>query len=179
MKITLNEQKIKKILLETHKPEHDFSVVLKNEKPKTKIGCYKRSISQIVIFLPYFDDNRKLIHTALHEYAHHLSRYGHGCDFFNNFFNLLEAADKKGLHSLNIETNYELKQITDFILKNNLIHNKMINNDYGWLINKAYDICKENEIDFQYYTARILGIPWLKGHYPRSYYKSFCRRVLL
>ena len=171
MTITLNEEQIKKILIEIQEPRKDFSVVISKKYPKTRKGTYTGR--KIIIFLPHHRSNNELIHTAIHEYAHHQWQEGpaHGKTFYLKFFKLLELANKKGFYSLNIESSRELKYIANFINNNKLVQNKLIYKEYNWLLSLSYSICKNQNADIKYYIAKYLDIPWHDKKCPHASYR--------
>ena len=177
--ITLNEEQIKKMLIEIQEPCRDFSVFISKKKPRTRMGSY--SGGKITLFLPYFSNNNELIRTAIHEYAHHQWREGpaHGKTFYLKYFELLESADKKGFYSLNIESSRELKSFAEFITNNKLVQNRLIYKEYAWLLRIIYSICRNGNANFKYYITKYLEIPWHDKICPHASYRSLFQKAML
>ncbi len=99
-------QYYKEILLELYPCKVPFSVVVKNDKPKKRIGTYYSSSRRIVLhagWQPKYDP----IETAIHEYAHHLhdtefsarekKQAPHGKEFWQIYGQLVSRAKVLGL----------------------------------------------------------------------------------
>ena len=96
----------KEILLDLYPCKVPFSVVVRNDKPKRRIGTYYSNSKRIVLhtgWLPKYDP----VETAIHEYAHHLHDTGfsarekkqapHGKEFWQIYGQLVNRAKMMGL----------------------------------------------------------------------------------
>jgi hypothetical protein len=134
-------------------------------------GCYDRLNNRMTLYLFNHDNNNDFIHTAIHEYAHHLMPPSvvHQTEFWNCFFELLAIAEEKKVYSCDIEKSPELKKITAIIKQNDLLKNrKLIKKGFEGIFHIIPNLCYENEISFQYYTVKYLNMDWYKKKRERT-----------
>ena len=67
----LDSEQLKRILQDIHPPTADFKLVLTQRKYKWRLGTYYPGSHTIYIHGGWGDDTM-ILHTALHEYAHHI-----------------------------------------------------------------------------------------------------------
>jgi hypothetical protein len=132
------------------------------------------------IYLLNHNSNNEIIHTAIHEYAHHFMRRGvhHKAEFWDCFYQLLEIAEKKGFYSCDIDKSDKLKKITAIIKMNDLLRNertfeKELGKEIDFVFAIINKLCEEIGINYEYYLAKYLGIYMRELYMPKENY-SFC-----
>ena len=178
--VFFNEQKIKEILIEIKEPKKNFEIKITNEKSKKTMGIYNYTKNEMMLYLSNISNNRELIKTAIHEYAHHFNyREAHGAKFWECYSELLEIADKKGLYPCNIDSCEDLKKITTIINKNNMVKSrKIFKDELRNIISITKILCDKINIDFEYFTVKYLGMEWYKRKNPKQAFRYFsCGRV--
>jgi len=172
-------KRIKEILTAIKEPGEDFEVIIKNEYNNKCLGLYDRWRKEIIIYLLTIDNNQELIETAIHEYAHHFLRNStgtHYTEFWECFFELMEIAERKGFYSYNIDSCENLKKITAIINEHNLIKNrKIFKKEWYGIFHIILKLCKEINVNFEYYTVKHLGMEWYKKKNPYLSYRLFYR----
>jgi len=96
-------------LLRIYRCKHPFEVVVKDKKPKTKMGCYIVDKQRIIIYSK-FENICPLEEIAIHEYAHHVHETEkrvsenrrkervHGPEFWRIYSALMAKARINGLY---------------------------------------------------------------------------------
>ena len=180
--ITYDKYKIKEILISIKNSNDDFEVYIRHGAGFRVAGTYIYEKKRILLYLYHLKSNNDLIRTAIHEYAHHFVPYQvhHNTAFWECYFDLLEKAKKKGLDLCNIENSEKLLKITSIIKKYNLINNrKIFKKDLKWIFYVIIELCKEIDIDFQYYTVKYLEMDWYKKSNPNLVYTNFLRNCTI
>jgi hypothetical protein len=176
--INFDAKRIKEILTTIKEPESNFEVFIKNERLRKRnqiiAGTYNYHDKVIKLYLPEAESNNQLIQVAIHEYAHHFMRshIGHKLEFWMCYFDLLEIAEKKGFFRCSIETSDKLKKITNIIKQYNLVKSrKIFRSELSWIFGVIKILCKEFDIDFEYYTVKYLEMEWYKKKDPILTYR--------
>jgi Zn-dependent peptidase ImmA (M78 family) len=107
----MNQDAVKKMLLDIERATMDFSVVFTGKKSKKVNGLYKYDTFEILLHNKNFSTDGELVYTAIHEYTHHLEHERileqnggkepvtrmrfHNTDFWARFHHLLEIAEQK------------------------------------------------------------------------------------
>jgi hypothetical protein len=177
--ITIDEQKIKELLVAIREPRCPFEVSIIKEMSFKCSGNYSYNNERITLYLLNHNNNKEIINTAIHEYAHHFMGrgMGHRTEFWDCYYQLLEIADRKGFYSGDIYKSNELQKITAIINRNDLLkHGRKFKKEFGERLNFVFaiisELCDEIGIDYRYYLVKYLGIDWYKKS-RRSYFRSF------
>ena len=169
----MDNEKIKRILLELEEAAIDFSVIQTGKESKRVNGFYKPDTHEIFLHNKNFKSDNMLIYTAVHEYTHHLitiekqendPSYGKACkvhtqEFWAKFGQLLQLAESKGYYSIGWENNPELKELTEDIKTNYLAKNGQLMQEFGKKLARAFDLCNEADIRYEDYIDRVLCLP--------------------
>jgi hypothetical protein len=170
----MNQDEVKKMLLDIERAAMDFFVVFTGKKSKKVNGLYKYDTFEILLHNKNFSTDGELIYTAIHEYTHHLeherileqnggrepavqTRF-HNTDFWARFHGLLETAEKKNYYSLNSESSPELSALTQAIQKI-VRENGEAARELGTLLIKAQKICEKENVRYEDYIDRVLRLP--------------------
>lgn len=164
----MNQDDVKKILLEIEETELDFSVIFTGKKSKKVNGLYKIEKQEILLHNKNFNFDSELLYTAIHEYTHHkmfesaggiYNSRVHSPKFWGLFHHLLEKAEEKGFYKIDIEASPELLKITDEIKNQLFVKDGEIIKRLGKLLADARPLCKEAGIRYEDYVDRILCLP--------------------
>jgi hypothetical protein len=170
----MNQDEVKKMLLDIERATMDFSVVFTGKKSKKVNGLYKYDTFEILLHNKNFSTDGELVYTAIHEYTHHLehertleqnggkepvtrTRF-HNTDFWARFHHLLEIAGQKKYYSLNDESSPELSAITKAIQKITRENGEAMR-ELGSLLAKAQAVCKKENVRYEDYIDRVLRLP--------------------
>lgn len=164
----MNQDEVKKILLEIEDSSLEFSVIFTGKKSQKVNGLYKMQTREILLHNKNFSTENELLYTAIHEYTHHKifeadatlykSRV-HSPRFWGKFHNLLELAEKKGFYKLDISQSPELLKITDEIKNKLFLQDGTIVKRLGELLSKARPLCEKAGIRYEDYVDRVLCLP--------------------
>lgn len=170
----MDNERIKKILLDIHDTNLDFTVTQSGKSSRRVNGLYKTDTHEIILHNKNFKTDNELIYTAAHEYAHHLmteetiallgdnvplnSRV-HSQAFWAKFNELIEIAEKKKYYSLDVSSSPELEKLTEEIQKNYLEKNGKLMQEFGRLLSRAHDLCEKANIRYEDYLDRALRLP--------------------
>jgi len=166
----MNNSQIKALLLDLNPDVPDFTVIMSGKVSKKINGLYKPASMEIILHNENFNNDNELIYTAIHEFAHHvqftdegniLKKYkrAHSTEFYAIFYDLLEKAEEKNYYQPNFQSNYDLKALTEKILKDFIIPSGDLMKEMGSLLIKAYNLCKKHGLRFDDYLDRILNLP--------------------
>lgn len=163
----MNRDQIKALLLKLAEPAEDFSVVLTGKKSRKVDGLYRHETRELLIHNRNHSSERELLHTAIHEYAHHLqycesavpiSGRVHSSRFWAILHGLLYKAEELGLYSSPFEGDPELRRITARI-RALTAENGTLMKEVGALLRRARELCAKNDADFGDYLDRALRLP--------------------
>jgi len=164
----MNNEQIKEQLLRIRPADEHFSVVLSGKASKKVNGLYKSDSREIVLHNRNFKSDNELMHTAIHEYAHHLqfsesplpvSSRAHTVHFWSLFHGLLSDAEKLGIYRNPFEAIEELAELTQRIKEKFLGVNGQLMKEMGKLLVEAQVLCEEHRVDFKDYLDRVLNLP--------------------
>lgn len=164
----MNQDDVKKILLEIENTDLDFSVVFTGKKSAKVNGLYKMESREILLHNKNFAHDNELIYTAIHEYTHHkifeedsglYKPRAHSPRFWGRFHSFLEKAEEKGFYSVDVKVSPELLEITDEIKNVLFLENGKLVKRVGELLLKAHPLCKEIGIRYEDYVDRVLCLP--------------------
>jgi hypothetical protein len=164
----MNNEQIKEQLLHIRPSDQPFSVVLSGKASKKVNGLYKSDSREIVLHNKNFQNDNELMHTAIHEYAHHLqftdsplpvSSRAHTVHFWSLFHGLLSDAEKLGMYRSPFETVEELAELTRRIKEKFLGVNGQLMKEMGRLLLEAQQVCEKHRVDFKDYLDRVLNLP--------------------
>ncbi len=162
----MNQTQVKEILLEIKDDVEEFDLIFSGKKSLRVDGLYKPDIRQIIIHNRNTDDENALIYTAIHEFAHHVhittsavpvSRRAHTKEFWAILHGLLETAEQKGLYNNKFRSLEPFKKLTKEIKTNFLVKNGQLMKEFGKLLLKAFQLCREYDMSFDDYADRELG----------------------
>lgn len=163
----MNQDQIKALLLELEQPPEDFSVVLTGKRSRKVDGLYRHETRELLIHSRNHKSERELLHTAIHEYAHHLQYCGsavpisgrvHSSRFWAILHGLLTKAEDKGLYSSPFDGDAELRRVTARIRALNA-ENGTLMKELGELLGRARERCAKIDADFGDYLDRALRLP--------------------
>lgn len=170
----MDNEKIKSMLLDIAPSNLDFTVTQSGKESKRVNGLYQPDTHEIILHNKNFKTEYELVYTAVHEYTHHLiaeelielngSSYMpnakvHTDAFWAKFHSLLKIAEEKKYYALDIDSNPELKALTEDIQKNYLEANGKLMQEFGKLLVKAHTLCQEANIRYEDYLDRVLCLP--------------------
>jgi len=168
----MNQDQVKEKLLKIEDAPLEFSLIYSGKKSKKVNGLYKPQSREIIIHNRNFANDESgqnlLLHTAIHEYAHHLhacSRGGtlspraHNSEFWALFHELLEKAEKKKIYNDVFESSPELIKLTEVIRTKYLANNGSLVKEMGKHLLKAHNLCTDIGVRFEDYVDRMLRIP--------------------
>lgn len=170
----MNNDEIKKILLELQESSIEFTVTLSGKESSKVNGLYKPETHEIILHNKNFKTENQLVYTAIHEYTHHLltekkleqtggldvcKTRAHTNEFWAKFHELLELAESKGLYVIGLEESPALAELTEDIKKNYLEKNGQIMLDFGKKLAEAHKLCLDANIRYEDYIDRILKLP--------------------
>jgi hypothetical protein len=164
----MNQDQVKKLLLQIHETEEPFQVILSGKKSRKVNGLYKQEGRQIILHNRNFATEGELAYTAIHEYAHHLhfcsphpprSARSHTTRFWSLFHGLLLEAEQKGLYASPFEEIEEFRELTREIKGNIIAKNGTLMKELGRLLTKAEELCEKHHLSYTDYLDRILTLP--------------------
>ena len=103
----MNQDQVKRLLLHLAKPAEEFDVVFTGKSSPKVDGLYRPETRELIIHNRNHHTEAQLVHTAIHEYAHHLqfcesavpiSGRAHTTRFWSIFHGLLYRAEELGLY---------------------------------------------------------------------------------
>lgn len=164
----MNQDDVKKLLLEIEDTELDFSVVFTGKKSAKVNGLYKTDCHEILLHNKNFSHDGELMYTAIHEYTHHkmceeqgdlYSSRVHSPKFWGKFHVLLEKAEQAGVYKIDLASSPELLKITDEIKNTLFLENGKLVKRIGELLLQAHPLCKQAGIRYEDYVDRVLCLP--------------------
>ncbi|HUW41379.1 MAG TPA: hypothetical protein VMV90_10230 [Rectinemataceae bacterium] len=164
----MNQDNVKRILLDTAEPQTEFSVIFSGKESPIVNGLYKPATREIIIHNRNFESDEQLVYTALHEYAHHLhcerkggqaSGRAHTNEFWAIFHELLVAAEAKGHYRNLFDTEPGFVDLTRRIKQSCLAENGRVMLEFGRLMIEAQELCRRHKARFEDYVDRALGVP--------------------
>ena len=173
--LSMDNQRIKEILLDIAPTELEFTVTQTGKESKRVNGLYAPDTHEILLHNKNFKTDNELIYTAVHEYTHHLvaeelmnttgfanqpyNAKVHNQTFWAKFNTLIKIAEEKGYYKLSIEESPELKELTEKIRHDYLEANGKLMQEFGKLLIRAHELCKEANIRYEDYLDRVLQLP--------------------
>ena len=171
----MDNESIKRMLLQIKPTELDFSLVLTGKKSSRVNGLYKPDTREILLHNKNFSSDGELIYTAIHEYTHHLLNEEslrqaggvrlpykskcHTTHFWATFHELLEIAEAKGFYKLDLSLSPELEELTREIREKYIEPGGQMMQQFGKCLVKAHALCQEANIRYEDYLDRVLQIP--------------------
>jgi len=163
----MNQDDIKNILdsLESNLPP--YTVIFTGKESKRVDGLYKPESREILIHNRNFEDENSMVYTAVHEFAHHVqfsrfpeevSRRAHTNRFWGIFHELLDRAQDQGAYVNIFETDPAFRDLTARIREQFLTRNGAVMKEFGRVLIKALDLCREKHAIFEDYAERVLGM---------------------
>lgn len=175
MELKMENEEIKKRLLEIEETGIEFSLVQTGKESVRVNGLYKPDTHEILLHNKNFKDDNQIMYTAIHEYAHHLEteRYMaenggrlppggsrvHSAQFWARFHSLLIKAENLGFYKISIEESPELKELTEKIKSEYIEANGKMMVEFGKLLVKAHELCEKANIRYEDYLERVLCLP--------------------
>ena len=164
----MNQDKVKRLLLDTAEAQTEFTVIFSGRESPLVNGLYKPATREIIIHNRNFASDDQLIYTALHEYAHHLhcerkgglaSGRAHTNEFWGIFHELLVEAEAKGHYRNLFDVEPEFIDLTRRIKASCLAENGRLMLEFGRLMIEAQGLCRRFKARFEDYVDRALGVP--------------------
>ena len=165
---SMNQDRVKEILLRVAQPETEFSVVFSGKESALVNGLYKPATREIILHNRNFDSDDQLVYTAIHEYAHHLhcerkgglsSGRAHTNEFWGIFHDLLVEAEGQGLYRNVFDSEPEFVELTRKIKIACVAENGRVMLEFGRLMVEAQALCAKFKARFEDYVDRALGVP--------------------
>ncbi len=163
----MNQDQIKALLLRLADPPEEFAVVFTGKMSRKVDGLYRPETRELIIHNRNHKSERDLLHTAIHEYAHHLqycesavpiSGRVHSSRFWAIFHGLLYKAEEMGLYKSPFDGVSELRGITARIHELTA-ENGTLMKELGELLAQARELCAKHDADFGDYLDRALRLP--------------------
>jgi hypothetical protein len=163
----MNQDQVRKLLQKLDPTVPDFTVIFTGKRSKKVDGLYKPETREILLHSENFESEEQLIYTAIHEFAHHIhftrspvpiSSRSHTTEYWNIFHNLLFDAEKKGLYKNIFRTDRRFVALTKEIKEKYLIAHGELIKEFGALLLKAHELCREAHASFEDYMDRELGL---------------------
>ncbi len=162
----MNQSQVKELLLKIKNDVEAFDLIFSGKKSLRVDGLYKPDIRQIIIHNKNTNDENAIIYTAIHEFAHHVhittspvpvSRRAHTKEFWSILHGLLDTAERKGLYNNKFKSIKAFRDLTAELKEKYLVQNGHLMRDFGKLLLKAFQLCREYDMSFDDYTDRELG----------------------
>lgn len=162
----MNQDQVKKKLLELDSDVEDFKVTLSGKSSKKVDGLYKPDFMEIVLHNENFKDDNQLMFTAIHEFAHHIQftkssipvyTRAHTSNFRQIFHRLLAQAEEKSIYINVFKVNEDFIKMTEIIKRNFLTENGRLMIEFGKILVDAYGLCIKYGASFEDYLERTLG----------------------
>lgn len=163
----MNQDQVKEKLLQLNNAVSEFKVIFSGKKSNKVHGLYKPEQCEIIIHNKNFLNDNSLMHTAIHEFAHHIqfttstlpvSSKSHTSFFWNLLHKLLYIAEKKGIYKNMFKSDPKFIELTTAIKNKFLLTNGKLMKEFGQYLIKAHKLCEENQLDFDDYMDRELGL---------------------
>lgn len=161
----MNQDQVKEKLLQLDGKVEDFAVIFSGKTSKKVDGLYYPDRREIIIHNKNFNDDERLIYTAIHEFAHHVhhtrslipvSSRAHTNMFWDIFHKLLFLAEEKGVYSNIFRKDKRFIELTGKIKTKYLSANGGLMKELGGLLEKAHALCLELNVCFDDYVDREL-----------------------
>jgi len=163
----MNQDQVRTRLRELDTEAADFSVIFSGKKSKKVDGLYKPESMEIIIHNKNFSDDNGIMHTAIHEFAHHLhftrsaapvSSRSHTREFWNTLHRLLYLAEEKKIYVNIFEKDARFVALAKQIRGRLLSENGSIMKELGRLLQEAHELCVELHASFDDFVDRVLGV---------------------
>lgn len=161
----MNQDQVKDALQRIEPAPADFQVIFTGKSSKKVNGLYKPETREILIHNRNFADDKLLIYTAIHEYAHHVhytkdpvvapKARAHTNAFWCIFHGLLAKAETLGIYRDVYGSDSELQEITEG-LRGDLREIAVIMKRIGKRLIAAAAICKRINARFEDYVDRVI-----------------------
>jgi len=171
----MENEEIKQKLLQLDTTELEFTLTQTGKESPRVNGLYKPDTHEILLHNKNFKSDDELMYTAIHEFTHHLEteKYmkenggklppsgtrSHNQVFWARFHALLQKAEELGLYKISLEESPELKELTAKIKTEYIEANGKMMVEFGKLLVKAHELCKQSNIRYEDYLERILCLP--------------------
>ena len=145
----MNNEEIKKELLQIYECKHDFTVTQTGKKSQRVNGFYRIHTQEIFLHNKNFTTDNQLIYTAIHELTHHIldTEYEvktarcHSGAFWSTFYNLLDKAVELGFYSRKRSDSVQGLIDTAKDLQNRIT---AAQKELGNIIRELHKVCEEN-----------------------------------
>ncbi len=163
----MNQDQVMEKLLQLEEDVEAFTVIFSGKSSKKVDGLYHPEKMEIVIHNKNFEEDNALIYTAIHEFAHHIqftkhrgevTMRSHTVLFWDIFHRLLRRAEELGIYVNVFEEDTRFRELTSQIKKDYLSVNGQVMKDFGKLLIKALELCRERHAIFEDYVDRALGM---------------------
>lgn len=163
----MNQEQVKEKLLELQPEVIDFTLIFSGKQSKKVNGMYQPEKREIIIHNRNFEDDNNIMYTAIHEFAHHIhfttspmpiSSRSHTIEYWNIFHSLLERAEEMGLYQNRFDEDPEFRELTQEIKSKYIAGNGQLMKDFGSLLKRAEELCRQKETRFEDYIDRVLGL---------------------
>ena len=164
----MNQDQVKDMLRKLATPSEDFRVIFSGKTSKKVDGLYKPEEREIIIHNRNAETDDQLIHTAIHEFAHHLqfaespiplSTRTHNSRFWSLFHSLLIKAEELGLYASPFDRHREFVELTRRIKESIFAENGKLMKELGALLLEAKKLCEKHHASYEDYLDRILCLP--------------------
>ncbi len=163
----MNQDQIKRTLLQIDEDVEDFHVILSGKKSRRVDGLYKPENREIILHNRNFADDESLVYTAIHEFAHHIDFTRstvpvkgrvHSRRFHDIFHRLLMRAEELGLYNNIFRRDERFLDLTREIRERFMkVHGETMK-EFGLLLMKVRDLCLQTGARFEDYVDRELGL---------------------
>lgn len=163
----MNQDQVKKKLLQLESDVDHFEVIFSGKTSKRVDGLYKPDEREIIIHNKNHEDDNSLMHTAIHEFAHHIqftrspvpiSARCHTSSYWSLFHNLLSRAEEAGIYNNVFSSDPRFTELTKKIREKFLSKNAQLMKEFGELLMEAHKLCVQNHLSFDDYVDRELGL---------------------
>ena len=168
----MNQDQIKGLLLQLAESPEDFHIIFTGKTSRKVDGLYRPESREIIIHSKNHKSDRELIHTAIHEYAHHLqfcespvpiTSRAHTSRFWSIFHSLLYKAEELGLYESIHDSRDDFRNLTAQIAE--LVErNGQVMKELGVLLLEAHTLCLRHRTDYGDYVDRALRLPRALAH---------------
>lgn len=172
---TMENEEIKERLLRLADTSLDFTVVQTGKESVRVNGLYDTETHEILLHNKNFTGDDQLIYTAVHEFTHHLETERfmaenggrlpmkgtrvHSKAFWSKFHELIAKAEEIGIYRIAVEESPELAELTKRIKSEFIEANGRLMVEFGKLLAKAHELCKQANIRYEDYLDRVLCLP--------------------
>lgn len=163
----MNQDQVKELLLRIKDDVQEFSLIFSGKKSRKVHGLYHPETREIIIHNRNFDNDNALLHTAIHEFAHHVhfttsavpvGPRSHTFEFRSILHRLLARAEELGIYASPFDSDPEFTALTRRLRADFLTVNGRVMKEFGRALVEAEKLCRAKGAQFDDYIERVLAM---------------------